>query len=90
MKTVESLNNFMKNNALVRGVLYFLIAAIPAFITDISSYKSFSEIGSIAAVVIFANFILQGLIAVRAFMDQSISRNTREKKTVELINEKTN
>lgn len=90
MKMVESLNNFMKNNALVRGILYFFIAAIPAFITDLSAFKSFSEIGSVAAVIIFANFLLQGLIAVRAFMDQSISRNTRERKTVELINEKTN
>jgi len=90
MKIVDSLNNFMKDNAAVRGVLYFLIAAIPAFITDISAFKSFSDIGSVAAVIIFANFLLQGLIAVRAFMDQSISRNTRDKKKVELINEKTN
>jgi len=80
----------MKDNALVRGVLYFFIAAIPAFITDISAFKSFSEIGSVAAVIIFAYFLLQGLIAVRAFMDQSISRNTRDKKKVELINEKNN
>jgi len=90
MKMVESLNNFMKNKCLVRGILYFLIAAIPALITDLSAFKSFSEIGSVAAVIITANFLLQGLIAVRAFMDQSISRNTRERKTVELINEKNN
>jgi hypothetical protein len=43
-------------------------------------------------VVIVANFILQGLIAVRAFIDQSISRTHKEKKDkkVELISEKTN
>lgn len=75
-----NINNFMRDNVLLRGVLYFAIAAIPAFITDISQFKSFSEISQVTLVVIAANFILQGLIAVRAFLDQSISRTREEKK----------
>lgn len=82
----------MRDCAWVRAALYFFIAAIPALITDISQFKSFSEISQVGIVVIVANFLLQGLIAVRAFIDQSISRTQKEKKEkkVELINEKTN
>lgn len=83
----ERINNFMKDSAIIRTTLYFFIAAIPAFITDLSQYKSFSDISSITIVVIVSNSILQGLIAVRAFIDQSLSRNTDKKnKKVELIN----
>jgi len=80
----------MKNCAWIRAVLYFFIAAIPAFITDISRYKTFSDISNVATVIMVSNFILQGLIAVRAFMDQSISRTKDSKKEVELIQEQTN
>jgi len=82
------INNFMRNCAWFRALLYFFIAAIPAFITDISRYKNFSEISNVAAVIMFSNFILQGFIAVRAFIDQSISRTRQEKesKQVEIIN----
>lgn len=77
----------MKDCVWVRALLYFFIAAIPAFITDISRYKTFSEVSSVAAIIMLANFILQGFIAIRAFMDQSISRTKAEKKKeVELIN----
>lgn len=88
----DRLNIFMRDNAGIRAALYFFIAAIPAFITDISQFKSFSEISQIGIVVMIANFFLQGLIAVRAFIDQSISRTQKEKKDkkVELLNEKTN
>lgn len=85
----DRINNFMKNCAWVRALLYFFIAAIPAFITDISRYKTFSDITNVAAIIMLANFILQGLIAVRAFMDQSISRTRDEKRSrekVEIIN----
>ena len=54
---------------------------------DLGQYKSFNEITDIALAVIVANFVLQGLIAVRAFIDQSISRTKEKKeKKVELIN----
>jgi len=88
----DRLNNFMKDCIWLRALLYFFIASIPALITDISQFKSFNEISQVGIVVIIANFLLQGLIAVRAFIDQSISRTIKEKKEkkVELINEKTN
>jgi len=88
----DRINTFMKDSVWLRAALYFFIASIPALITDISQFKSFSEISQIGLVVIIANFFLQGLIAVRAFIDQSISRTQKEKKEkkVELINEKTN
>jgi cbb3-type cytochrome oxidase subunit 1 len=83
------INNFMKNCAWLRAVLYFLIAAIPTLMVDLGQYKTFSEISSIAVAIIIANFILQGLIAVRAFIDQSISRTQKDQKNskdVELLN----
>jgi len=79
----------MKNCAWLRAVLYFLIAAIPTLMVDLGQYKTFSEISSIAVAIIIANFILQGLIAVRAFIDQSISRTQKDQKNskdVELLN----
>jgi cbb3-type cytochrome oxidase subunit 1 len=88
----DRINNFMKDCAWIRAALYFFIAAIPALMVDLQQHKSFSEISDITLAVIIANFVLQGLIAVRAFIDQSISRTQREKKEkkVELLNEKTN
>ena len=83
----EKINNFMRDCVWVRAVLYFLIAAIPALMVDLNQYKSFKEISDIALAVIIGNFVLQGLIAVRAFIDQSISRTKERKdKKVELIN----
>jgi len=78
----------MKDCAWFRAFLYFAIAAIPAFIMDLSRYKSYSEISNVALTLILANMLLQGFIAVRAFIDQSISRTQKEKKDkkVELIN----
>lgn len=88
----DRINNFVKDCVWLRAVLYFLIAAIPSLMVDLGKYKSFSDIGDIALAVIVANFMLQGLIAVRAFIDQSISRTQKEKKDkkVELLTEKTN
>ena len=82
------INTLMKDCAWVRAFLYFFIAAIPALIVDLNQYKQFNEISNVSLTIITANFILQGLIAVRAFIDQSISRAQKEKKDkkVELIN----
>jgi len=73
----------------LRALLYFLIAAIPALMVDMGQYKSFSDMSDITIAIIVANFVLQGLIAVRAFIDQSISRTQKEKKEkkVELLQE---
>jgi len=70
----------MKDCVWLRALLYFFIAAIPSLITDLSKYRSYSEISSIALTILTSNFILQGFIAVRAFLDQSISRSVLEKK----------
>lgn len=85
----EKINNFMKDCVWIRAALYFLIASIPALMVDLGQYKSFTEVSDIALAIIICNFVLQGLIAVRAFLDQSISRVQKEKKErrVELINE---
>ena len=87
----ERINNFMKDCMWVRAALYFLIASIPALMVDLGQYKSFSEISDITLAIIMCNFVLQGLIAVRAFIDQSISRTQKDKKDkkVELLNENT-
>lgn len=79
----------MKDCMWVRAALYFFIASIPALMIDLQQYKNFSEISDISLSVIILNFFLQGLIAVRAFIDQSISRTQKDKKDkkVELLNE---
>jgi len=86
----DKINNIMKDCAWLRGVLYFAIAALPAVITDLSKYKSFSEISGIATIIIISNVVLQGLIAVRAYIDQTISRvqhqhKDKKNKAVELL-----
>lgn len=90
----DKINNIMKDCAWLRGVLYFAIAALPAVITDLSKYKSFSEISGIAATILISNVVLQGLIAVRAYIDQTISRvqhqhKDKKNKAVELLVETT-
>ncbi len=90
----DKINNIMKDCAWLRGVLYFAIAALPAVITDLSKYKTFSEISGIAAIIIISNVVLQGLIAVRAYIDQTISRvqhqhKDKKNKAVELLVETT-
>ena len=80
----------MKDCVWFRAMLYFLIASLPPFIAELSKYKTFDEISPIAKTIILANCIFQGIIAVRAFVDQSISRASVDKKPtkkVELINE---
>ncbi len=81
----------MKDCVWFRAMLYFMIACLPPFIAELSKYTSFQEISPVAKTIIVANCILQGIIAVRAFADQSISRAStdRKPKKVELINEQT-
>jgi hypothetical protein len=86
------INNFMKDCVWVRAALYFFIASIPSLMMDLKQFKSFSDISDISLTLIVCNFLLQGFIAVRAFMDQSISRIQKEKKEkkMEIINEMNN
>jgi hypothetical protein len=79
----------MKDCVWFRAILYFSIASIPPLIAELGKYKSFDEISPIARTIIIANCVFQGIIAVRAFVDQSISRAVHDKKSpkkVELIN----
>ena len=86
------INTFMKDCVWFRAVLYFSIASLPTLIAELSKYKTFDEISPIAKTIILANVLFQGIIAVRAFIDQSISRSASEKKQskgVELLKETT-
>lgn len=69
---------FSKTNT--RAMLYILIASFTALLADLSGFKSFSEISAVGATVILINFLLQGLIAWRAYLDQSISNARKEEK----------
>ena len=88
----DRINTFMKDYAWFRALLYFLIASLPPLITELGKYKTFEEISPVTKTIILANCVFQGIIAVRAFVDQSISRAKDEKKVkrVELLNEKIN
>jgi len=72
----------MKDCVWGRGILYFLIAALATLIPAISQYKALSDISDIAKIILVSNVLLQGFIAVRAFVDQSISRAVDKKNTV--------
>lgn len=89
----DRINTFMKDCVWFRALLYFFIAAIPPLIAELGKFNSYSDISAITATIIAVNCLFQGVIAVRAFIDQSISRTKEEKrssKKVELINEGTN
>ena len=76
----------MKDCVWARALLYFFIASLPILIAEFSKYKTLGEISSISIIIIAAKAVLQGLIAVRAFIDQSLSR-TKERKKQELLTE---
>jgi len=86
----DRINTFMKDCVWFRAVLYFSIASLPPLIAELGKYKSFDEITPIAKTIILANCVFQGIIAVRAFVDQSISRTVEKKKekNIELLKEK--
>lgn len=56
-------------------LIYILIAALTALSAELTNIKEFSEITFLKGVVIATEVILQGLVALRAFLDQSISKN---------------
>lgn len=63
-----------------RAFLYIAIASFTALLADLSGFKTFGEISSVGLLVIVINFLLQGLIAWRAFLDQTISNVKKEEK----------
>lgn len=64
---------FRIKKAVLRGFLYISIASLTALMSDLSGFKNFSEITQVGLAIIVINFILQGFIAWRAFIDQTIS-----------------
>jgi len=81
----------MKLNCVeLKAFLYVSIASLTTLIADLGVHKTFSEISDIGFTIIGINFALQGLIAWRAFLDQSVGRDRAEKEkkaNVELLNE---
>lgn len=81
----------MKLNCVgLKAFLYVSIASLTTLIADLSAHKSFSEFTDVGIAIIAINFALQGLIAWRAYLDQSVGRDRAEKEKrskVELLNE---
>lgn len=81
-----------RNCVIVKALLYIGIAALTTLMSDLVDFKSFSEINPVKAALIGINFLLQGMIAWRAFLDQSVGRaridaamQKKEEKQLELI-----
>lgn len=68
-----SKRRFKIKKAVLRGFLYIGIASLTALMSDLSGFKNFSEITQVGLAIIVINFILQGFIAWRAFIDQTMS-----------------
>jgi hypothetical protein len=66
------------NKPLIKCIIYIIISALTAISTDIVSYHSFSEISSMKWFCLGVNVLLQSLIALKAFLDQSISDTTKQ------------
>jgi hypothetical protein len=62
----------------LRGFLYISIASLTALMSDLSGFKQFNEISPVIYAQIIINFFLQGFIAWRAFIDQTISDVKRD------------
>ena len=73
---------FRIKKAVLRGFLYISIASLTALMSDLSGFKNFSEISQVGIAIIVINFILQGFIAWRAYIDQTLSEiKQRDDKT---------
>ena len=70
----------------VKCLIYIAIASITAITTDISNYQSFDDITPIKLTHLILNVLLQGLIALRAFLDQSISKDIETTKDNQISN----
>ena len=65
------------NKPIFKCMLYALIAALTAFSTEIANFTSFSEISTTKWSQVIANILLQSFVAIRAFVDQSISNTSQ-------------
>ena len=56
---------------ITRLMIYIFIASLTSLMKDFSQFQSFDQISSVTWVLIIINFLLQGLIAWRAYIDGS-------------------
>jgi hypothetical protein len=75
-----SLNNYMRYMAgpITRLVIYIMIASLTSLMKDLSQFQTFDQISAVTLTLIFINFILQGLIAWRAYIDGSYQKAVHE------------
>lgn len=59
---------------ITRLFIYVLIASLTSLMNDFAKYQSLDEITQITWIMIYINFLLQGLIAWRAYIDGSYPR----------------
>lgn len=68
----------------VKCSIYILIAGLTALSTDMASYQSFNDIFTVKGGCMVINVILQMLIALRAYLDQSITTEKKETTDVQV------
>lgn len=70
---LSALNNYMNYMAgpITRLGIYIMIASLTSLMKDLSQFQTFDQISAVTFVLILINFILQGLIAWRAYIDGS-------------------
>lgn len=71
------------NTPLFKCTIYVLIAALTAASTEIANYHSFEEITSMKWYLIGSSVFLQSLVAVKAFLDQSMSAKKQDYSSTE-------
>jgi low affinity Fe/Cu permease len=74
---LKVLSNYMDNQLegmsgpITRLMIYISIASLTALMKDFSQYQTFDQITPVTWVLIIINFLLQGLVAWRAYIDGS-------------------
>ena len=65
-------------SAKIKCIIYIVIASITVITTEISGHQTFDEITPMKLTQITLNVVLQSLIALRAFLDQSITADIKK------------
>ena len=73
MQVIKSIFKFNRSPE-ARWFLYVSIAFLMVVYNELSKYETFSEIPNLKLALIVIAATVQGLVAWRAFIDQSISR----------------
>mgnify|MGYP003340769401 CR=1 FL=1 len=69
---------FKYNSTRVRWALYVGTAFLVSMYTAMQGYKSFGEIGFYGFIMMLISSAIQGLVAWRAFIDQSMQKAEQE------------